>query len=338
MKLTSEKIFEISKGAVWVDENDGMTELHRFTKEQEEIYIKMKPIAAPKRFWPAGIRLVFKTDSSSLFIKAVMSEATLRRFFSFDVFVDGKPIGYLDNFTGREIPTDYTLTEFPDGEFEKKFDLGGGVKTVTVHLPWSMRVQIAEISVDDGAFVEAVPGNGKKILFYGDSITQGYDAMRPSNRYAGKVADMLGYEEFNKGRGGEIYFPELAEYKDDFVPECIVVAYGTNDWGKVASDDFEDRCRRLYAAFEKNYPDTKVFAVTPLWRKDMNEDRVFGRFESVAEMMASAVKDFKNVILIDGFDFIPKEEQYYSDLRLHPNDKGFVYHANALYNEIAKYL
>ena len=69
------------------------------------------------------------------------------------------------------------------------------LKTVTVHLPWSMRVQIAEVSVDDGAFVEAVKGNGKKILFYGDSITQGYDAMRPSNRYAGKVAEMLGFED-----------------------------------------------------------------------------------------------------------------------------------------------
>ena len=55
-------------------------------------------------------------------------------------------------------------------------------------------------------------------------------------------------------------------------------------------------------------------------------------------MMANAAKDFKNVILIDGFDFIPKEEQYYSDLKLHPNDKGFVYQANGLYNEIIKYL
>ncbi len=331
MKLTSKKIFEISKGAVWAEDRDGMTELHRFTREQEEVYQRLKPERAPKCLWPAGIKLVFKTDSESLFIKAVMSEATLRKFFSFDVFADGKPVGALDNFSDSEVPVDYTETEFPRGEFSKRFSLGGGVKTVTVYLPWSMRVQISEISVDDGAFVEAVEGNGKKILFYGDSITQGYDAMRPCNRYAGKVAEMLGFEEFNKGAGGEIYFPELAECKDDFIPECIVVAYGTNDWGKVASDDFEDRCRRLYAAFEKNYPETRVFAVTPLWRKDMDEDRIFGAFESVAEMMASAAKEYKNVILIDGFNFIPKEELLYSDLRLHPNDKGFEYHANSLY-------
>jgi len=338
VKLTSEKIFEISKGAVWVEEKDGMTELHRFTVEQEDVYIRLKPVAAPKRFWPAGVKLVFRTDSKNLFIKAVMSEATLRKFFSFDVFADGKLIDSLDNFSDCDIPLDYTETEFPRGEFSKSFSLGDGVKTVTVYLPWSMRVQIAEISVDDDAFVEAVPGNGKKILFYGDSITQGYDAMRSYNRYAGKVAEMLGFEEFNKGRGGEIYFPELAECKDDFVPECIVIAYGTNDWGKVASDDFEDRCRRFYAALEKNYPETKVFAVTPLWRKDMTEERVFGRFESVAEMMAAAAKDFKNVELIDGFDFIPKEERYYSDLKLHPNDKGFEFHADSLYKAIKEKL
>ena len=54
--------------------------------------------------------------------------------------------------------------------------------------------------------------------------------------------------------------------------------------------------------------------------------------------MTSAAKGFKNVVLIDGFDFIPKEEQYFADLRLHPNDKGFEYQAKALYNEMIKYL
>ena len=314
MKLSAEKIFEISKGAVRFEQKGGMVELSRFTKEQSELYTRIKPHHDPRQFWPSGIKLIFKTDSSSLFIKAVMSDPATRKYFSLDVFADGKPIGYIDNFTGCEIPKDYTEVEFPIGEVEKRFDLGDGVKTVTVYLPWSVRVQIAEFALDDGSFVETIE-NGMKIFFYGDSITQGYDAMRPSNRYAGRVAEMLGFEEVNKAIGGEIYFPELAEARDDFTPECIVVAYGTNDWGIGVSEGFEDRCRRFYAALEKNYPETKVFVVTPIWRKDLNDYRAFGRFESVAEMMATAAKDFKNVILIDGFGFVPKDEQYFADLR-----------------------
>ena len=39
-------------------------------------------------------------------------------------------------------------------------------------------------------------------------------------------------------------------------------------------------------------------------------------------------------IMISGFDFVPKDEKYYADLRLHPNDEGFEYYAENLYKEI----
>ena len=32
--------------------------------------------------------------------------------------------------------------------------------------------------------------------------------------------------------------------------------------------------------------------------------------------------------------FVPKDEKYYADLRLHPNDEGFAYYADALYKSI----
>ena len=70
-------------------------------------------------------------------------------------------------------------------------------KTVCVHLPWSVKTLIEEISIDDNAFVKGVKPK-KKLLAYGDSITHGYDALRPSNRYISKFADKIGDEEFNK--------------------------------------------------------------------------------------------------------------------------------------------
>ncbi len=83
-----------------------------------------------------------------------------------------------------------------------------------------------------------------------------------------------------------------------------------------------------------NYPQSKIFAITPIWRKDMNEDRIFGAFEKVEENIKSAVKDLKNVTVISGFDFVLKDEKYFADLRLHPNDEGFKYYYENLYNEI----
>jgi hypothetical protein len=50
------------------------------------------------------------------------------------------------------------------------------------------------------------------------------------------------------------------------------------------------------------------------------------------------VADLPNVTVISGFDFVPKDETYFSDLRLHPNDKGFECYSENLYSEICKAL
>ena len=84
----------------------------------------------------------------------------------------------------------------------------------------------------------------------------------------------------------------------------------------------------------RNYPRVKIFAITPIWRKDMNEHRVFGSFEEVEKNIKNAVKGIENITVIPGMDFVPKEEKYFADLRLHPNDLGFRYYANNLYREI----
>ena len=42
----------------------------------------------------------------------------------------------------------------------------------------------------------------------------------------------------------------------------------------------------------------------------------------------------ENISVISGFDFVPMDEKYYADLKLHPNDEGFEYYAENLYKEI----
>ena len=44
----------------------------------------------------------------------------------------------------------------------------------------------------------------------------------------------------------------------------------------------------------------------------------------------------KNVTVVRGFDFVPKEEKYFADLRLHPNDTGFEHYFKNLYKEIER--
>jgi lysophospholipase L1-like esterase len=150
------------------------------------------------------------------------------------------------------------------------------------------------------------------------------------------LSETLGAEEVNKAIGGEIFFPDLAKLKDDFVPDYITVAYGTNDWNRIDEETFKNNCSEFYTTLSKNYPDSQIFAITPIWRKDLNDERMFGEFRKVEEDIKDIVKELNNVTLISGFSFVPEDEDFYADLRLHPNDTGFEHYFKNLYNKIMR--
>lgn len=333
MILSSEQIRSISLGAVRSSETEKGVRLCRFTEEQQEIYKRANADFYKKTFAAAGVKLYFETDSESIFLKVNVASGSSRSYFSFDVMVNGQPVGYLDNYSDVTLPKDYTKVQLPQGEFSKTFALGEGAKKVCIYFPWSVAVDIMELSLDDNAFIKPVKMT-KKLLVFGDSITQGYDALRPSGRYAARLAEALGAEEINKGIGGEIFFPALAETREDFEPDYISVAYGTNDWNKASEEDFKERCYAFYDALSRNYPNSGIFAITPIWRKDCMEERAFGAFGKVEEDIEAIVKNFKNVTCIHGFDLVPRDENYFGDLRLHPNDSGFDHYFENLCKKI----
>jgi len=333
MKLSFEQIKEIATGAVDSHIEDGMLHLRRFTPEQMELYRVSNEMFYKKTFALSGMKLLFKTNSKNLFMKFKTEYVGSRKYFSIDIFVNGKPVDYIDNFSDVEIPQMYTTMELPLGDFSKNIYLGDGEKTVCVYLPLSVKTLFEEISVDDNSFVEAIKPE-KKLIVFGDSITQGYDALRPSNRYIAKIADLLCAEEYNKAIAGEMFFPELAKLKDSFKPDYILVSYGSNDWFNRDMETFKVKCKGFFENLAKSYPNTKIFAVTPIWRKNMTKERPFGDFKLVDPLIRNVVKDIENISVISGFDFVPKDEKYFADLKVHPNDNGFKYYAENLYREI----
>ncbi len=333
MKLSYEQIRNICLGTVRTAETENGVCLYRFTEEQEEIYKKTDVGFYTKTFAAAGIKIWFETDSRSLFLKVNVTRGSSRNYFSFDVMVNGAMVGYLDNYSDVKLPQDYTQIQLPYGEFSKSFALGEGTKNVCIYLPWSVAVEIKELSIDDSAFVKPIRPV-KKMLVFGDSITQGYDALRPSRRYAARLAEALDAEEINKGIGGERFFPALAEARDNFEPDYISVAYGTNDWSKSTEEDFKNRCHAFYDALNKNYPNARIFAITPIWRKDHEKEKAFGDFCRVKEDIQNIVKNYHNITCIDGYELIPHDENYFADLRLHPNDRGFDYYFGNLSEKV----
>ena len=316
MNLTYEQITSIAQGVAYVEQKEEGIQFHRFTSAQEKGYDGSD--YHPKQYATAGVRLHFKTDSKSLYMKVLTSMGSSRKFFAHDVLVNGEYIGSLKN-----------ESEDAYGEFEKTFSLGDGTKDVCIHFPWSVCSILKELCLDDGSFVEPVK-KAKKIIIFGDSITQGYDAQNPINRYAANLADALGAEEINKAIGGEAFCPWLAELKDDIEPDYISVAYGTNHWHRSSSEEFRSICEEFYDKLVANYPNAKIFALTPIWRKDRTDITRFESFEEIGEIIADVVKKYDNVTCISGRNFVPEDEMLFSDLYLHPNDAGFKYYSEGV--------
>lgn len=333
MGMQFSQIQAITLGAARVEQHDNGIHFYRFTKQQEERYKERSADFYMKTFSTSGVGLRFRTDSRTLYLRVEIAPGCSRTYFSFDVYVDGTMVDNLDNFTGIELPHDYTKMPFPLGDFAGKFDLGEGEKEVCIYFPWSVQVALKELNLDDGAY--AIPVKpAKKMLCLGDSITHGYDALRPSHKYISKLADSLNAEEHNKAIGGEIFWPGLAATREDFDPDYITVAYGTNDWNTCTREEFEDNCQAFYRNLRANYPDTPIYAITPIWRKDLEEARPFGVFRDVDALIRSQVADLENVTVIDGFNFVPHDAQYYADLFLHPNNQGFGAYATAILSKI----
>lgn len=339
MELTFEQIANVTCGAVRAGKKEDCVHLYRFSSEQEKIYELTNNDFYKKTFSTAGIKLVFQTNSESLFLKINTIESTSRSLYSVDVLVNGK---YLDCMKNYDAPVAYECNYLPDlpcpnGINEKSFRLGKGDKIVEIVFPWSVIVEILSVCIDDNSYVLPVIKD-KILLCYGDSITHGYDAIHPTNRYAYKLANLLGADEINKAIGGDIFFPPIVGNKEDFDPDYIIVAYGTNDWEKCTLKDFTHACRDFYDALSHNYPDAKIFALTPIWRGDMDEIKPMGAFDVLKNTIIDQTDDLGNVHVIDCTNAVPSESKYFASDLLHPNDDGFYEFAQFVYKKINEIL
>ena len=333
MILTYEKIKEISLGAVRVLDDGEKINFCRFTEAQAELYKNRRSDFYMKSFSTSGVRLYFKTDSKNLCLDIFTEDGSSRNFFSLDVFVNGKMLGCIDNFSEIELPMGYSGISLPLGDYSGSFVLGEGDKEVCIYMPWSVKTSIKRMSIDDGAYIEAIKPS-KRLIAYGDSITQGYDALRPSNHYLSRLCEALDAEQINKAIGAEVFYSPLAALADEVIPDYVTVAYGTNDWNYSKVENMKKNCAEFYRNIRNNYPNAKIFAITPIWRKEFLEPRDFPDFLSVDKIIRETVAEIPDVHVISGFDFVKKEEKYFADLRLHPNDDGFAQYFDALWSQI----
>lgn len=332
MNVELEQLQTIATGTVKILKENGGICFHRFTKEQEELFKNTEDFAL--LLSPAGIKLHFNTNSTKIVLKGLTEQVSkVRSFYCIDIVKDGELLDCIKNYDELNIGPKYSEKEYETGYFSKEISLGNGFKNIEIHLPYSVKFTLYKIELDENAVIEPIKYK-KKLLAYGDSITHGFDALHPSQRYTSKLCNMLNAEEYNKGIGGTKFNPLLARLHDGITPNYITVAYGTNDLWDYNQCDFRRNVRDFFQNLAKNYPAAQIFAISPIWRADMVENHTFGSFNNIGDIIAEEASKINNTVYINGTDFIPHESECFGDGFLHPNDAGFEFYSQKLYKLI----
>ena len=211
-------------------------------------------------------------------------------------------------------------------EGKLEWRLPAGKKDIIIYLPADATVELRNCEID-GAYTPAK--KNEKVLWLGDSITQGYGPLRSAMTYVSVANRILNYDIINQGIGGYIYDKKSLMKMDGYTPDKIIVALGTNQFGCETMKDVEE----YYETLTGLYGETPVLCVTPLWRGDVPDG--FPTLQRFCENVKKIAGKYPNVKIVDGFTLVPHLPEYFRD-NLHPNALGCETYGRNLVEEIRK--
>lgn len=313
MVLTNEELKKIYFGAYEFEETEqGYLQAFQYSKKQVDYFEGAFEMWYERCTASTAKTLEFRTSANKLsFEYKIIWKGSPD---SFELMVDGliSGITYI-----KDIMDVGTIEwELPDGE-----------KDVVIYLPADATVWIRNFTID--AKVEPAV-KGKKVLWLGDSITQGYGPLRSSHTYVSVANRILNYDIINQGIGGYIYDKNSLMKMEGYTPDKIIVALGTNQYGDGDMSKVEEYYETLIGIYGEEIP---ILCITPLWRGDSVDG--FPVLMSFCEKVRKIAGQYKNVKIIDGMKMVPHFPEYFLD-NLHPNCLGCEIYGRNLAEEIRK--
>ena len=318
MKLDLDAIRQITVGAVHMEQADDGIHFYKCTAKQIEAWEQKSKALGERAAATSGIRLDFHTNSQSFAFRVSKGK-------KFELYIDNLLRGQID--TGEKKTVSVALCDAlgaPQSEYR-----------ITLIFPSHEHGVLDWVELDDGAWITPHRYD-RKMLFIGDSITQGWASRYDSLSYAWRVTRHFNADSVIQGIGGA-YFHEDCFDHIHYDPDVVLVAYGTNDFGHFHTyEEFRDHASKHLALIANEYPTKTIFVLSPIWR-DQREGKRMGSFEGCRAIVAEEAAKLK-LVHIDGLSLVPPLPEFFGDAYLHPNDEGFSLYAENLIIALEKYL
>ncbi len=315
MKLTFEQIKSATVGAVKIEQKADGIHCHKCTQSQVNTWMRESAELGANASATTGIRLDFQTDSQRLTVSTACGRP-------FELIVDGLLRARLDFSETEKITVD--LCD-PLGDPLPQ-------KRVTLCFPChGTPGTLSSVELDDGATFTPHTFD-RKLLFIGDSITQGWESGWDSLSYVSRVSEFFNAESVNQGIGGAYFLPESFDHIS-FDPDAVIVSYGTNDFGHYPTkEEFYDQARAHLTLIKREYGDRPIFVISPIWRGKKTEKKM-GRFQECRAIVKALAEEME-LRHIDGLTLVPPLPELFSDGYLHPNANGFSLYAENLIRQL----
>ena len=276
---------------------------HERIKAYEE-YNETAKIKIPYYDCTTGVRMDFYTDADTISFHYSVTAG----------FFDGNPDYAVDTFNIYE-----------NGEYKSSQKVVKGVADDVVYSRKSTetesRITIVfpnyhgvSLSMFDLGNTRPVEDYDHKILFFGDSISQGLFADKPADGYVHQVSANLNADYMNLAVGGEIFRKDALDQEVNFDPTYIVVALGTNDfYAGVPVTHVMANARQYLHAVKTIYPDIPITVISP-----------FGNISADYNAAIADAAQENACHYIDGTTLIGHTAASWNKDMVHPSSAGFA--------------
>lgn len=320
MKLSFDQIKNITFGAVSVRETEQGIRFCHCTDKQIEAWTALAPVLGDRASLATGVCLDFYTNSKTVEFNAIGG-------------VHGKYEIYVNGLFAEQ----YIMEDLHEKGETVKFVVDGGEENrITIIFPCHDTLGILKyLELDDGATLRPYKYS-MKMLFIGDSITQGWAAYRDSLAYAPRVARFFDAEMLNQGVGGGFYHESTFD-KLDYDPDVVIIAYGTNDSGWYPTvEQMQDHAHKFLELIKKEYEgrNTKIVLLSPIWRLEVTGER-WQRYLGCCQAVKEEAEKY-GFYFVNGHELVPRHISFFADAGLHPNEQGFSVYAENLIAKLVK--